>query len=101
MPWLKNVELVDICDEADLHVEEDDDYLMPAENRLLKPVSLQGEGWGSPLSTQMVLNNLFYLTVKVYLYYVFSSWKMTLYKDIVNEILMPSLFILISVRRIL
>lgn len=31
---------------------------------VLKP-PLKGEGWGSPEATKMVLNNLFYMTVKV------------------------------------
>ena len=58
LPWLYNMELVD----ANLPAPRDclgnlfTDYLKPP---------LQGEGWGSPEATEMVLNNLFYITAQV------------------------------------
>ena len=81
VPWLKNVELVDISDEdfekTLLHTTggvggteaENPSGEIPANSRQLKPVPLQGEGWGSLHATQMVLNNLFYLSVKYEEYY--------------------------------
>ena len=66
VPWLKNIELIDSCssttDAFDCDLE---DVVLPENRRQLKPVSLQGDGWGSIMASQMVLNNLFYLTVKV------------------------------------
>ena len=38
--------------------------LHETQTETLKP-PLKGEGWGSPEATKMVLNNLFYITVKV------------------------------------
>ncbi|KRZ85737.1 Protein furry -like protein-like [Trichinella sp. T8] len=64
VPWLHNVELVD-------------PFLEPAERALTLSLSakmseshalsrriLKGEGWGSVQATEMVLNNLLYITVK-------------------------------------
>lgn len=70
IPWLKNVELVDINATSDTEhrtsfdSDLDDNGLVEADH-LMKPISLQGEGWGNVHASHMVLNNLFYLTVKV------------------------------------
>ena len=66
VPWLENIELVDICNPVAERENEPEDN-PPIENysRQMKPISLQGGGWGSNQASQMVLNNLFYLTVKV------------------------------------
>lgn len=69
IPWLKNVELADIAEEGfermmTSHEENEDPSEIPENTRQLKPVPLAGEGWGSVHASQMVLNNLFYLTVK-------------------------------------
>lgn len=67
VPWLQNIELADISEEADnwKASSTEEECEIPENSRQFKPVSLQGEGWGSVLASQMVLNNLFYLTVKV------------------------------------
>ncbi|XP_048776244.2 protein furry homolog-like isoform X2 [Ostrea edulis] len=63
LPWLHNMELVDpSLPQASplsnfltrLHDNQVETYKPP----------LKGEGWGSPEATKMVLNNLFYITVK-------------------------------------
>lgn len=63
LPWLHNMELVDpSLPQASplsnfltrLHDHQVENYKTP----------LKGEGWGSPEATKMVLNNLFYITVK-------------------------------------
>jgi len=69
IPWLKNVELADIAEEGfermmTTQEETEDPSQIPENSRQLKPVPLVGEGWGSVHASQMVLNNLFYLTVK-------------------------------------
>ena len=70
IPWLKNVELVDINATSDTEHRSsfdsdlDDNGLVEADH-LMKPISLKGEGWGNVHASHMVLNNLFYLTVKV------------------------------------
>lgn len=75
VPWLKNVELVDISDSEDFEknlyahhggsgAHQENATEIPANSRQLRPVTLQGEGWGSVHASQMVLNNLFYLSVK-------------------------------------
>ncbi|XP_057312815.1 protein furry homolog-like [Hydractinia symbiolongicarpus] len=71
VPWLKNVELVDISEGNTPNAAEFelDDYNIPENSRQLKPVSLHGEGWGSVMASQLVLNNLFYLTAKYEEYY--------------------------------
>lgn len=75
VPWLKNIELVDVSVDVILEAMEgnSEDCLLPENSRQLKPVSLQGEGWGSTQASQMVLNNLFYLTVKVSSYSISIS----------------------------
>ncbi|XP_061189012.1 protein furry-like [Saccostrea echinata] len=63
LPWLHNMELVDPSLPqvspftnflTRLHDNQVETYKPP----------LKGEGWGSPEATKMVLNNLFYITVK-------------------------------------
>jgi len=66
LPWLANIELVDLSNasptppELNIETEEEEE-----QNGSLSPVELDGEGWGSVEATQLVLNNLFYITVKV------------------------------------
>ncbi len=64
LPWLHNMELVD----PNLSVESGLDTLeMPPKQSAeyyMKP-PLKGQGWGSPQATEMVLNNLLYITAKV------------------------------------
>ena len=66
LPWLANVELVDLSNsfptppELNIETEEEEE-----ETDAMSPVKLEGEGWGSVEATQLVLNNLFYITVKV------------------------------------
>ena len=64
LPWLHNVELVDP------NLQQGHSPL----NYLNKPLDdhpdyiaapLRGDGWGSPQATEMVLNNLLYITAKV------------------------------------
>ena len=68
-PWLENIELVDLssypASSEKGEILDFNDIEMPTHSQLLKPIVLQGGGWGSPHASQMVLNNLFYLTVKV------------------------------------
>ena len=56
LPWLHNLELVDPSLPWLLSSNLDQEDLHPP---------LEGEGWGSPEATEMVLNNLFYITAKV------------------------------------
>lgn len=65
LPWLHNMELVDPSLPATnpltnfltrLSDSQQADHFLPP---------LKGEGWGSTQATEMVLNNLFYITVKV------------------------------------
>ena len=65
LPWLANIELVDLSNASpsppELNIETTEDE----EKDAMSPVVLKGEGWGSLEATQLVLNNLFYITVKV------------------------------------
>lgn len=82
LPWLANVELVDLSNsfptppELNIETEEEEE-----ETDAMSPVKLEGEGWGSVEATQLVLNNLFYITVKVsatfYIYYIGISCQGT------------------------
>ena len=62
LPWLYNMELVDpnVCNPLTTFLNK------LGENRTLyaQPF-LKGDGWGSPQATEMVLNNLMYITCKV------------------------------------
>ena len=79
LPWLANVELVDLSNsfptppELNIETEEEEEE----ETDAMSPIKLEGEGWGSVEATQLVLNNLFYITVKVsstfYLYWHFMA----------------------------
>ena len=70
LPWLANIELVDLSNASptppELNIETDEEEQTCA----MSPVVLEGEGWGSLEATQLVLNNLFYITVKVKLHLV-------------------------------
>ena len=65
LPWLANIELVDLSNASptppELNIETEEEE----QNGAMSPVELEGEGWGSVEATQLVLNNLFYITVKV------------------------------------
>ena len=65
LPWLANIELVDLSNASptppELNIETTEDEAKDA----MSPVVLEGEGWGTLEATQLVLNNLFYITVKV------------------------------------
>ena len=63
LPWLHNLELVDpnlpqgsAVNTLQKLPDDHSDYMSPP---------LKGEGWGSPQATEMVLNNLLYITAKV------------------------------------
>jgi hypothetical protein len=64
LPWMYNVELVDP------NLESSDSTLTLSLSAKINEANavarrvLKGEGWGSPQATEMILNNLFYLTVK-------------------------------------
>ncbi|XP_029213132.2 LOW QUALITY PROTEIN: protein furry homolog [Acropora millepora] len=64
LPWLSNIELVGVSNcspsppEVNIQTDEEE------QTDLMSPVELEGEGWGSLEATQLVLNNLFYITVK-------------------------------------
>lgn len=64
LPWLANIELVDVSNSSpappEVNIETDEEEQTGA----MCPVELDGEGWGSIEATQLVLNNLFYITVK-------------------------------------
>ncbi|XP_032237485.2 protein furry homolog isoform X2 [Nematostella vectensis] len=66
LPWLANIELMDLAnpmlsgtDHPDDLPDDEDDL-----DEILPPVKLEDDGWGSIEATQLVLNNLFYITVK-------------------------------------
>lgn len=62
LPWLYNMELVDpnLCNPHSIFLSK------LGENRsVYAQPFLRGEGWGSPQATEMVLNNLMYITCKV------------------------------------
>ncbi|XP_068703466.1 protein furry homolog-like isoform X2 [Montipora foliosa] len=64
LPWLSNIELVDVSNcfpsPPEVIIQTDEE----AHTGPMSPVKLDGEGWGSLEATQLVLNNLFYITVK-------------------------------------
>ena len=66
LPWLENVELVNVSlplirsEDVDVECGE-----LFENGKLLKTLNVEGDGWGSVEATQMVLNNLFYITSKV------------------------------------
>lgn len=61
IPWLHNMEL------CDPNLQNTTQGTHPPESGIqsgfLSP-PLKGDGWGSPEATQMILNNLFYITAK-------------------------------------
>ena len=67
LPWLENIELVNTSTphtpESDLETASSDLF---ENGKILKSLNLEGDGWGSVEGSQMVLNNLFYITAKVY-----------------------------------
>lgn len=73
LPWLANIELVDVSNSSpappEVNIETDEEEQTGA----MCPVELDGEGWGSIEATQLVLNNLFYITVKVIAFFCSSG----------------------------
>ena len=65
IPWLYNVELIDPHVECRSERTPLSLSAKIAESNALSRRVLKGEGWGSQQATEMVLNNLMYLTVKV------------------------------------
>ena len=66
LPWLENIELVDVSlpQIRNEGMDAVTDELL--ENcKMIKTVDMGGDGWGSNEATQMVLTNLFYITAKV------------------------------------
>ncbi len=66
LPWLENVELVNTT--VPLVIDKDQitgnaDFF--ENGKVLRTFNLEGAGWGSVEASQMVLNNLFYITAKV------------------------------------
>jgi hypothetical protein len=59
LPWIHNIELVDPSLAKGVHGQD----MNFNEERI--SAFLQGTGWGSVQSTELVLNNLFYLTATV------------------------------------
>lgn len=68
LPWMNNIELVDFkpLPSARRQDEDEDDSLKDRELMVTSRRWLRGEGWGSPQATAMVLNNLMYMTAKVW-----------------------------------
>jgi hypothetical protein len=59
IPWLHNMEL------CDPNLQSPSQGTHPPEAGLPSPSPpLKGDGWGSPEATQMILNNLLYITAK-------------------------------------
>lgn len=67
LPWLHNMELVDPSLPQSSPLSNFLIRLQDNQSDSFKP-PLKGEGWGSPEGTKMVLNNMFYITVKVSLF---------------------------------
>lgn len=68
LPWLRNVQIVDITANRTNQNLRDSDENSVGEQEDESPlphVEMSGDGWGSISATQLVLNNLFSLTVKV------------------------------------
>lgn len=66
LPWLANIELVDLANPPSLpNMEVELDEEKEGQSEVLLPIDLNGDGWGSVEATRLVLNNLFYITVKV------------------------------------
>ena len=65
LPWLHNMELVDPNINMEATNNQDFPEIPPKNySDYMKP-PLKGEGWGSPQATEMVLNNLLFITSKV------------------------------------
>jgi len=69
LPWIHNIELVDPY--LSKGVNGHDITLNEEQGNAF----LQGTGWGSVQSTELVLNNLFYLTATVYHSFLFKLKK--------------------------
>ncbi|RWS16502.1 protein furry-like protein [Dinothrombium tinctorium] len=58
IPWLSNMELVDP------HIPSQNNQMPPFSPGTTNEDTIGEEGWGSAEATEMILNNLFYITVK-------------------------------------
>ena len=68
LPWLRNVQIVDItANRTNQNLRDGDENSVGGreDESPLPHVEMSGDGWGSINATQLVLNNLFSLTVKV------------------------------------
>ena len=65
LPWLHNMELVDPSLPATNPLTSFLSRLSDSQQPDVMLPPLKGEGWGSTQATEMVLNNLFFITVKV------------------------------------
>lgn len=67
LPWLCNVQLVDINRTTPGTRDSPDEEIV--NNAVIESpmphIEMTGDGWGSSKATQLVLNNLFFLTIKV------------------------------------
>lgn len=103
LPWLANIELVDVSNSSpappEVNIETDEEEQTGA----MCPVELDGEGWGSIEATQLVLNNLFYITVKVNDFFCSSgrlnSWPATSCGNFVLSIVVCHFLIRLLIHR--
>lgn len=65
LPWLTNIELVDLANPPNVPAPVKVEFDQEDEQEIILPIELNDEGWGSLEATQLVLNNLFYITIKV------------------------------------
>lgn len=69
LPWFRNVQLTDItCNRTAANTRDSPEEESVANTDVESPfphVEMTGDGWGSNRATQLVLNNLFFLTIKV------------------------------------
>lgn len=94
LPWLYNLELVDSnlpplnpLSSFLTKMQEVGDEFQPW---------LHGEGWGSAQATEMVLNNLFYITVKVCVTEILNLNARYIYKNMLFLIFTFSPFLLLK-----
>ena len=93
LPWLHNMELVDPSLPQSSPLSNFLIRLQDNQSDSFK-TPLKGEGWGSPEGTKMVLNNMFYITVKVSLF--LRHFSTNLVCSFLGFILMNSVFYFLS-----
>ena len=94
LPWLCNVQLTDIACNKTTANTRDSPEGEPVENTdvesALPHVEMTGDGWGSNKATQLILNNLFFLTVKVCLSIQLSYYSICTRRAFpIKEIIFP------------